>query len=82
MVPSRAAEDRVYIAYVRVGRERDLDYVGRTCPGAPDGTRVAAGPREEGLLLADVDPGRVGVPVAGMPAREAPRPRLVAARAR
>ena len=83
VVPSRAAENRVYIAYVnRVGRERDLGYVGRTCLAAPDGTRVAAGARERGLLLADVDPGRVGAPAAGIPAREAPRPRLVAAPAR
>lgn len=77
IVPTRAAENRVYIAYVnRVGRERDLRYIGRTCLAAPDGTRIAAGPAEEVLLVADVDPRVVARARAAGPAPDDPRPCL------
>jgi predicted amidohydrolase len=60
LVPARAAENQVFVAYCnRVGRERELDYVGLSCVIGPDGgelARAGAGPE---LVVADVDPAAV-----------------------
>ena len=57
LVPARAAENQVYVAYAnRVGSEGDLVYVGRSSVAGPDGGRISAGAYEETLLFADVDP--------------------------
>jgi predicted amidohydrolase len=83
IVPARASENCVYVAYVnRVGRERDVRYVGRSCLASPDGTRVAAGPGAEVLLLADVDPAVVARARKERSLVEEPRPALYAAPAR
>jgi predicted amidohydrolase len=59
LVPARAAENQVYVAYCnRVGAEGELVYVGRSCVAGPAGDVVAAGPAEQ-LLLADVDPAAI-----------------------
>jgi 5-aminopentanamidase len=59
LVPARAAENQVFVAYAnRVGREGELVYVGRSCVAGPDGARTVAGPGET-LLLADLDLGAI-----------------------
>lgn len=59
LVPARAAENQVFVAYCnRVGTERTLTYVGRSCVAGPAGEVVAAG-TEEQLLVADVDPAAI-----------------------
>ena len=58
LVPARAAENQIFVAYAnRVGREGDLLYVGQSCVCGPDGADLArAGSEEEALLVADLDP--------------------------
>lgn len=57
LVPARAAENQLYVAYCnRVGTEGDLDYVGLSCVAGPAGGAVAAAGREETLLYAEIDP--------------------------
>ncbi|MFE3327107.1 carbon-nitrogen hydrolase family protein [Streptomyces sp. NPDC059176] len=57
LVPVRAFENQMYIAYVnRAGREREFDFVGLSCLAGPDGvTRARAGHGEE-MVIADADP--------------------------
>ena len=61
MVPVRAAENQVFIAYAnRTGAEGDLAYIGQSCIVGPDGADLArAGRNEEELLLADLDPAAI-----------------------
>jgi 5-aminopentanamidase len=61
LVPARAAENQVFVAYAnRVGREGDLRYVGQSCVVGPDGSDlVRAGRDEEALLVADLDPAAI-----------------------
>lgn len=60
LVPARAIENQVYVAYCnRVGEEGDLTYIGRSCVAGPDGGLVAAGTTAPGLLPADVDAGAI-----------------------
>ncbi|MBP0459810.1 carbon-nitrogen hydrolase family protein [Streptomyces montanisoli] len=57
VVPVRAFESQMYIAYVnRTGPEGDFDFVGLTCLAGPDGTAHARAGRGEELLVCDVDP--------------------------
>ncbi len=58
LVPARAAENQVFVAYAnRVGSEDEIAYVGQSCVAGPDGTLLAsAGPQEEALLFAEIDP--------------------------
>ncbi len=58
LIPVRAWENQVYVAYVnRSGAEGDLRYVGRTSICAPSGEVLDAVPaaQETGLVLATVD---------------------------
>ncbi|RDG35204.1 carbon-nitrogen hydrolase family protein [Streptomyces corynorhini] len=57
VVPVRAFENQMYVAYVnRTGTEGEFEFVGLSCLAAPDGaTRVRAGRGAE-LLVGDVDP--------------------------
>lgn len=57
VVPVRAFENQVYIAYANyVGHEADLHYGGLSNVAAPDGSLLAqAGPEQEELLLATLD---------------------------
>jgi predicted amidohydrolase len=62
LVPARAAENQLFVAYAnRVGVEgENFEYVGQSCVAGPDGTLLAvAGAEEETLLYADVDPAAV-----------------------
>ena len=57
LVPARAYESQVFVAYAnRTGTEGDFDYCGASCVIAPDGTELARAGRGEELLVADVDP--------------------------
>jgi predicted amidohydrolase len=56
MVPTRARENQIFVAYAnRLGREADLDYVGRSCIAGPDGADLARAGVEEELLVAEID---------------------------
>ncbi|MFK4541748.1 putative amidohydrolase [Streptomyces tendae] len=57
VVPVRAFENQMYVAYVnRVGHEGEFEFVGLSALAGPDGiARARAGHAEE-LVLADVDP--------------------------
>lgn len=57
LVPARALESQLFLAYVnRIGREGEYGYCGSSCLIAPDGTELARAGRGEELLVADVDP--------------------------
>ncbi|MBW1604665.1 carbon-nitrogen hydrolase family protein [Streptomyces sp. JJ66] len=56
VVPVRAWENQLYLAYVnRHGREGDFDFAGMSCLVAPDGTVRARAGSGEDLVLADVE---------------------------
>ncbi|WP_030382404.1 MULTISPECIES: carbon-nitrogen hydrolase family protein [unclassified Streptomyces] len=58
LVPVRAFESQLYVAYVnRVGVEGEFEFVGLSTLAGPDGVARARAGRAEELLLADVDPG-------------------------
>ncbi|MER5451938.1 carbon-nitrogen hydrolase family protein [Streptomyces sp. NPDC002766] len=57
MIPVRAFENQMYVAYVnRVGREGEFDFVGLSTLAGPDGIARTRAGRAEDLLLADADP--------------------------
>ena len=60
LVPARAAENQVYVAYCnRVGTEGELDYVGLSSVCGPDASANVFAGAEETLLYADVDPAAI-----------------------
>lgn len=60
LVPTRAWESQVFIAYVnRIGTETSLTYVGSSIVVAPDGEVLAVAGDEETLLVADIEAERV-----------------------
>ncbi|MEU5655790.1 carbon-nitrogen hydrolase family protein [Streptomyces sp. NPDC047737] len=68
VVPVRAFESQMYIAYVnRTGSEGEFEFTGLSCLAAPDGTvRTRAGRGEE-LVLGEVDPGLLAASRAANP---------------
>ncbi|WP_328316413.1 carbon-nitrogen hydrolase family protein [Streptomyces sp. NBC_00388] len=57
LVPVRAFENQLYIAYVnRTGAEGDFEFVGLSCLAGPDGTVRARAGRGTELVTADADP--------------------------
>ncbi|MET7477561.1 carbon-nitrogen hydrolase family protein [Streptomyces sp. NPDC005648] len=57
MIPVRAFENQMYVAYVnRVGQEGEFDFVGLSALAGPDGVARTRAGRGEELVLADVDP--------------------------
>ncbi|MFI1698634.1 carbon-nitrogen hydrolase family protein [Streptomyces bobili] len=57
MIPVRAFENQMYVAYVnRVGREGEFEFVGLSTLAGPDGVARARAGREEELVFADADP--------------------------
>lgn len=57
MVPVRAFENQMYVAYVnRVGREGEFEFVGLSTLAGPDGVARTRAGRQEELVLADADP--------------------------
>ncbi|MER5634614.1 carbon-nitrogen hydrolase family protein [Streptomyces nitrosporeus] len=60
VVPVRAFENQLYVAYVnRAGPEGTFDFTGLSCLAGPDGTARARAGQGEELLLADADPARL-----------------------
>ncbi|MFJ8604142.1 carbon-nitrogen hydrolase family protein [Streptomyces shenzhenensis] len=58
LVPVRAFENQMYVAYVnRVGTEGEFEFVGLTTLAGPDGIARARAGRAEELVVADADPG-------------------------
>ncbi|MFJ3671657.1 carbon-nitrogen hydrolase family protein [Streptomyces sp. NPDC090106] len=57
MIPVRAFENQMYVAYVnRVGREGEFEFVGLSVLAGPDGVARARAGRAEQLVSADADP--------------------------
>ncbi len=57
MVPARAFENQVFIAYAnRCGQEGELTYCGMSCVIAPDGKPLIQSGRGEAFLVAEIDP--------------------------
>ncbi|MFI7299082.1 carbon-nitrogen hydrolase family protein [Streptomyces sp. NPDC050121] len=57
MIPVRAFENQMYVAYVnRVGREGEFEFVGLSTLAGPDGVARARAGRGEELLFAEADP--------------------------
>ncbi|MEV5439650.1 carbon-nitrogen hydrolase family protein [Streptomyces sp. NPDC052682] len=57
LVPVRAFENQMYVAYVnRVGAEGEFEFVGLSTLAGPDGVARTRAGRGEELVLADVDP--------------------------
>ncbi|MFI1101567.1 carbon-nitrogen hydrolase family protein [Streptomyces melanogenes] len=57
VVPVRAFENQMYIAYVnRTGPEGEFEFVGLSCLAGPDGTARARAGREAELVVGDADP--------------------------
>jgi predicted amidohydrolase len=60
IVPARAFENQVYVAYANYcGREGEIEYCGLSCVASPDGTEVARAGRSETLIVADLDRSRM-----------------------
>lgn len=60
LVPARAYENQVYLAYAnRSGSEGDLVYCGESCVVGPDGGDLARAGSGDELLLAEIDPARL-----------------------
>lgn len=56
LVPARAYENQVYVAYVnRAGHEADLEYCGLSCLVAPDGSDLVRAGTGEQVVYADLD---------------------------
>jgi predicted amidohydrolase len=59
VVPSRAFENQVFLAYANhSGQERELAYTGLSCVIGSDGAELARAGRGEQLIFADLDPER------------------------
>ena len=56
LVPSRAYENQVFLAYAnRCGQERELRYLGQSCIIAPDGGELARAGEGETFIVAELD---------------------------
>ncbi len=56
IVPARAFENQVFVAYVdRCGHEAGFEYCGLSCVVGPDGVDLARAGRGEELIFADID---------------------------
>ncbi|MFI8007124.1 carbon-nitrogen hydrolase family protein [Streptomyces sp. NPDC086010] len=77
VVPVRAFESQMYIAYVnRTGTEGEFEFTGLSCLAGPDGTARARAGRGEELVLGDVDPGFLAASRAANPYLHDRRPGL------
>ena len=58
IVPARAYENQVYVAYANYcGHENGLEYCGLSCVAAPDGSAAARAGRDEELIICELDHG-------------------------
>lgn len=61
LVPARAIENQVFVAYCnRVGQEEELNFLGLSSVVAPDGQILAQAGAEAALLIADIDVSELG----------------------
>ncbi|WP_329341403.1 carbon-nitrogen hydrolase family protein [Streptomyces sp. NBC_00663] len=57
MIPVRAFENQMYVAYVnRVGQEGEFEFIGLSVLAGPDGVARTRAGRDEQLVFADADP--------------------------
>ncbi|GAA3782168.1 carbon-nitrogen hydrolase family protein [Streptomyces coacervatus] len=77
MIPVRAFENQMYVAYVnRVGQEGEFDFVGLSALAGPDGVARARAGRGEELVFADADPAFLTASRAANPYLKDRRPGL------
>ena len=58
IVPARAYENQVYVAYANYcGNENGIEYCGLSCVAAPDGSDAARAGRDEELIICELDHG-------------------------
>jgi predicted amidohydrolase len=56
IVPARAFENQVYVAYANYcGSERQIHYCGLSCVAAPDGTDAARAGQSESVIVGELD---------------------------
>ncbi|MDU8926856.1 carbon-nitrogen hydrolase family protein [Alisedimentitalea sp. MJ-SS2] len=68
MVPSRAYENGVYLAYTNhCGVDNGLDFLGESFVAAPDGQELARAGAGEETLIVEIDPARVEAAQARLP---------------
>ncbi|MCD9877322.1 carbon-nitrogen hydrolase family protein [Streptomyces guryensis] len=80
MIPVRAFENQMYVAYVnRIGREGEFDFVGLSALAGPDGVARARAGRGEELVFADADPAFLAASREANPYLEDRRPGLYGA---
>ncbi|MET9363439.1 carbon-nitrogen hydrolase family protein [Streptomyces sp. NPDC006632] len=79
VVPVRAFENQLYVAYVnRTGPEGDFEFVGLSCLAGPDGVARARAGRGTELVVGDVDPEFLAASRANNPYLRDRRPGLYA----
>ncbi|MFD4612075.1 carbon-nitrogen hydrolase family protein [Streptomyces sp. NPDC058440] len=77
LVPVRAFENQMYIAYVnRAGTEGEFEFVGLSALAGPDGVARTRAGRSEELVLADADPAFLAASRETNPYLEGRRPGL------
>ncbi|MFE7646738.1 carbon-nitrogen hydrolase family protein [Streptomyces phaeoluteigriseus] len=77
MIPVRAFENQMYVAYVnRVGVEGEFEFVGLSTLAGPDGVARARAGRDEELVFADADPAFVAASREANPYLKDRRPGL------
>ena len=80
IVPARAYENQVYVAYANYcGSEGEIDYCGLSCIAAPDGSTAARAGADEELLIGELDHGLTDRVTEGHPYLTDRRPQLYAA---
>lgn len=68
VVPVRAFENQMYVAYVnRTGPEGEFEFAGLSCLAGPDGAVLARAGRGEELVLGDADPATLAASRAANP---------------
>ncbi|MDQ0944878.1 carbon-nitrogen hydrolase family protein [Streptomyces sp. V1I1] len=79
LVPVRAFESQMYIAYVnRTGPEGEFEFIGLSCLAGPDGAARARAGRGEELVVGEVDPAFLSASRAASPYLRDRRPGLYA----
>ncbi|MDQ0797535.1 carbon-nitrogen hydrolase family protein [Streptomyces sp. B1I3] len=77
VVPVRAFESQMYVAYVnRTGTEGEFEFTGLSCLAGPDGTARTRAGRGEELVVATVDPAILDASRAANPYLAGRRPSL------
>jgi predicted amidohydrolase len=79
VVPARAYESQVYVAYANLcGKEKNITYCGLSGIVGPDGHEIARAGKNEELLAADIDPATVAAVRKSNPILAERRPQLYA----